>query len=114
MEIDTQLDDEILIIKPKGWYTDIYPQTYTVHEIVKNHIEKGCKKYILDLDGVEFLDSTGVGDIFASYSSLNEAGGELATVVTKSRLKLIFQVIRAYEILGCVDSIEEAKRNLSL
>lgn len=113
MKIETRLEENIVIIKPQGEYTILHEQILSLHDIVKDHIEKGYKNYILSLEEVSFLDSSGIGDIFASYVSLNETGGKLAAVVTQKRIKLVFQMIKVDEVFGIYDSIEEAKEYLS-
>jgi anti-sigma B factor antagonist len=113
MKIETRLEGNIVIIKPKGEYTVLHEQILSMHDIVKDHIEKGYKNYILSLEEVSFLDSSGIGDIFASYVSLNEAGGQLATVVTQKRIRLVFQMIKVDQVFGIFNSIEEARENLS-
>ncbi len=113
MKIETLVEDNIVILKPQGEMINIYDQEPRLHGVVKDHIEKGYRKYILYLDQVSFIDSSGIGDIVASYVSWKENRCEFVSVVTKKRIKMIFHVTMFDKFLKLLDSIEEAKENLS-
>jgi anti-sigma B factor antagonist len=61
----------------------------------------GAKKLIVNLAGVEFIDSYGIGELARSYSVVRRAGGEMKLasvservfeVLAISRLNTIFEI----------------------
>ncbi len=42
-----------------------------------NLVQESPEEIIIDLDGVEMVDSVGIGVMIATHNSLNKAGGEL-------------------------------------
>jgi len=53
---------------------------------------KNTKKAVLDLAGVGYMDSTGIGVIVAFYKSVIADGGELKLIGLSPRLKRLFDI----------------------
>ncbi len=45
-----------------------------LHDLVRDLLEKGHKKIVLNLRDVKYLDSSGVGELFACYSTVHRQG----------------------------------------
>jgi anti-sigma B factor antagonist len=65
----------------------------------------GGKRVALDLDGVEFLDSFGLGVIVGGMKRAGTHGGRLVVVCSRSRLLHLFEVTRLDEILPVAASL---------
>ncbi len=50
------------------------------------------RQVILDLEGLEFIDSTGLSTIVRLGKQLKERGGQLALVVTKPSIRKLFSI----------------------
>ncbi len=48
-----------------------------LREAVHKLVEEGKKKIILNLADVDYIDSSGVGELVGCYTTLRNAGGEL-------------------------------------
>ena len=69
---------------------------------------KDCRKLVLDLDRVQFVDSRGCGAILSCLKHVSTAGGDLKLCrVTRPVLK-IFELIRMGSICEIVGTKEEA------
>lgn len=53
---------------------------------------KSTNKAVLDLAGVGYMDSTGIGVIVAFYKSVIADGGELTLIGLSPRLKRLFDI----------------------
>lgn len=85
----------------------------TLHELVKLSLEEGRRNILLNFDKVEFIDSFGVGEILASYISIQNSGGRLKLFGISKKLLLIFQVTMLTKVLAIHDSEESALRSFS-
>ncbi len=62
----------------------------------------GCRHLVLDLSGVVFIDSSGVGSIIGRYRRIREQGGDMAIVGAKGGVKKVLEfsgipnIIRLY------------------
>ncbi len=68
---------------------------------------QGAKQVVVDLDGVEFLDSTGLGVLIGGMKRLRGLDGDLTLVCTQPRILKVFEITglnRAFTIYETVDS----------
>jgi len=63
----------------------------------------GPQRVVLDLSGVEFMDSTGLGMCIKVLKGVRDAGGDMSLVATSPR------VLRVLEITGIDQSIPVAE-----
>lgn len=71
-------------------------------------VSGGDVNLILDLGGVDFLDSTGLGVIIGILKRVRSHGGELAVVGLEPKVRKVFEVTRVLEILPTFDTVEDA------
>lgn len=65
-------------------------------------------RVVLDLSGVSFIDSTGIGALVGALKKTREAGGQLAFVGAKSRVQRVFQIAGLWKALPFYDSRDAA------
>lgn len=65
---------------------------------------------ILDLGGITFLDSSGLGALIALLKRTTESGGDIKLAGLRKEIRLVFEITRAYKIFDIFDSVEEALR----
>ncbi len=68
---------------------------------------QGAKQVVVDLDGVEFLDSTGLGVLIGGMKRLRGLDGDLTLVCTQPRILKVFEITglnRAFVIYDTVDA----------
>jgi anti-sigma B factor antagonist len=75
-----------------------------IHEL----IEGGKKLVVLDLAGVEFINSSGLGMLINSASALKEAGGRLRVANASAKILTIIKITKLAPILGTHDSVQDA------
>lgn len=66
---------------------------------------EGRRHIALDLDGVEFLDSFGLGVIVGGLKRAGIHDGEVVIVCSRSRLLHVFEVTRLQEIVRIAASL---------
>jgi anti-sigma B factor antagonist len=55
-------------------------------------VSRGSTNLILDLEGLDFLDSTGLGVIISALKRARTNGGDLRLVCTQSRIRRLFEI----------------------
>jgi anti-sigma B factor antagonist len=68
------------------------------------------KNVILDLTLVDFMDSSGLGTIIALLKRVSERGGDLKIVGLSKKVRMVFEITRAYKVFDIVDTVDEAVR----
>lgn len=62
----------------------------------------------LDLSGVSFLDSTGIGALVGAYKKTREGEGQIAFFGARPRVKRVFQIAGLWNALPFYDSRDAA------
>jgi anti-sigma B factor antagonist len=74
-------------------------------------LEKGSTRILLNLSGVTYVDSAGVGELIASYVSVRKAGGTMKLIRLPDRLEELLLVTRLYVIFDIRESEDNAIRS---
>ena len=73
----------------------------TLRDEVRNIISKGSKKILLNLGEVNYIDSSGLGELVSAFTAVKNAGGELKLVnLTKkvSDLLVITKLVTVFDV----------------
>ena len=66
-------------------------------------IDQGKKKIILNLAGVDYIDSSGVGELVGCYTTVRNAGGELKLLNLTQKVKDVLYVTKLYTVFDVRD-----------
>jgi anti-sigma B factor antagonist len=70
---------------------------------VRNLIEEGKKKIILNLAEVDYIDSSGVGELVGCFTTVRKAGGELKLLNLTRKVHDVLQVTKLYTVFDIRD-----------
>lgn len=79
-----------------------------LRQAVVKAVAEGCRKLILDISELDFIDSFGIGAVVAALKRLRQRGGELALVCPSSRIRRVFEICDLDRIIAMHDSIDGA------
>ncbi|HZT39358.1 MAG TPA: STAS domain-containing protein [Bryobacteraceae bacterium] len=89
MEIHEREREGVAILDLKGRLT-VGPAATDVREAISNRVGAGQNKIILNLEDVDYVDSTGLGTLVVCFTALQKAGGALKLLnVNKRNLELL-------------------------
>ena len=71
-------------------------------------VEEGSYQLIVDMEGVEFLDSTGLGVLVGGLKRVRAHDGWLDLVCTQSRILRIFKITGLNKVFSIHNSVVEA------
>ena len=69
---------------------------------------KDARKLVLDLEGVQFIDSRACGAILSCLKKLSEVGGELKICGATPFVRSVFELIRLHRICEIFATRDEA------
>jgi anti-sigma B factor antagonist len=84
------------------------PRCFEFLEDVREDVRAGHRNVVIDVAGLEKMNSTGVGIIAACYTSLKNAGGELALSGAVDRIRMLMEVVCLWDMIRHHDTEAEA------
>lgn len=106
LEISSERVERATIVHLKG---EIDLRTSPqLREALINLLEDVSGKIVLDLAGVSYVDSSGVGTIVELKRRVMRAKGDVILVALQQRVRSLFEITRLDKFFILVDTIEEA------
>ena len=86
---------------------DVYTAP-SLRERLNELVASGHYDLIVDMEGVEFLDSTGLGVLVGGLNRVRAHDGWLDLACTRERIPEIFKITGLTKVFGIHDSVDEA------
>jgi anti-sigma B factor antagonist len=77
-------------------------ESAALRNIVGELLSKGQKQILLDLGGVDYIDSAGLGALVGGFASVQKQGGELKLSNLPSKVVDVMQMTKLYTIFDIV------------
>ena len=100
MKFKTREVDGVTILDLSGRIT-LGEGSGTLRDAVRDLVSKGSNKILLNLGDVDYIDSSGLGELVAAYTAVKNAGGDLKLVnLTKkvSDLLVITKLATVFDV----------------
>jgi len=79
-----------------------------LHNILRFLVEKGEKRVLLNLGEVTYIDSSGLGELVAGYTTLQKNGGELKILRLTERVHELMVITKLLTVFDVYDNEDEA------
>ncbi len=102
MKIDTRTVGDVVILDCSGKIT-LGEGTMAVRNSVREVLKNGIKKIILNLADVNYIDSSGIGELVSTYTTVTNQGGQLKLLsLTKKiqELLAITKLLTVFQVYG--------------
>lgn len=111
IKIDTRaLSESTQAVEVHG-EIDVYTSP-KVKEIITELIEKGNFHLVINLEGVRYIDSTGLGVLIGALKKVREKDGSINLVCNNPQIKKIFNITGLVKIFGIYKNEEDALASL--
>jgi anti-sigma B factor antagonist len=74
-------------------------------------LKEGRRNIVLNLSGLEYLDSSGIGELARVYVSVVKLGGQMKVVGLSSKVEEILRITQLYQVLPEFPDEESALRS---
>jgi len=79
-----------------------------LREAVARLLKERRKNVVLNLAGLQYLDSSGIGELARIYVSVVKAGGQLRAIGLSSKVEEVLRITQLYRVFPEFPSEEEA------
>jgi len=102
LKIDTREVAHVTILDIEGRIV-LGDEIHDLRTSVQNLIADGVKKIILNLAGVDYIDSSGVGELVGCFTSVRKSGGELKLLNVTQKIHDVLHVTKLYTVFDIKD-----------
>lgn len=110
MKLTTEKKGDVLIFALKGKIMG-GPESAQFHEQLKQAIARGERKVILDLGGVEWMNSSGLGLLISGFTTLRNSGGEMKLARSTDKIQSLLVITKLNTVFEAHDTIEAALKS---
>lgn len=107
LTLNVHSEDPGFTIIEVGGEIDVYTAP-KLRERLISLVESGSYELIVDMEGVEFLDSTGLGVLVGGLKRVRAHDGWIDLVCTQSRILRIFRITGLSKVFSIYDSVQDA------
>ena len=79
-----------------------------LREKVSSLVSQGKKKLILNLEGVPYIDSAGLGEIVRTYTTVSRQGGKLKLLHLTKRIEDLLSITKLLTVFEVYEDENEA------
>ncbi len=108
MKINQKTDGDITIIELSGKVMG-GPDHDKFKGAVTEMLESGGRKFILNLEGVPWINSTGLGILISGFTSIKNAGGIMKVCAVNERVLSIFYISQLENVFEVYETCDEAR-----
>jgi len=109
MKIEKRKKGDVLILDLKGKIL-IGDGIDELREAINNAIKEKESKLLLNFAEVPYLDSTGLGEVVRSYTSLKKEGGSVKIINLTTKVRDLLSVTK---LLTVFDTFEDEEKAIS-
>jgi anti-sigma B factor antagonist len=82
-----------------------------LRESVRNLADQGKKKLLLNLAGVKYIDSSGIGELIANYTTVTRQGGQLKLLNLTDRIQNLLVITKLLTVFDSYEDEAEALKS---
>ncbi|MEK6374364.1 MAG: STAS domain-containing protein [Acidobacteriota bacterium] len=82
-----------------------------LREVISNAISNGKSKILLDMSGVTTIDSSGIGELVGSYTTVANRGGKLKLLHLPAKLNELLHVTQLITVFEVYEDEQEALKS---
>jgi len=112
MQITEERRDDVVVLSLKGKMMG-GAETQAVHDKIKQLVDEKLLKVVIDLAKIKWMNSSGLGVVIGSMTTLKNAGGELKLSNVTEKVQSLFIITRLITIFDTYDSLDSAVESFS-
>ena len=85
----------------------------TLRDTVHDLLSKGLKRILLNLGDVNYIDSSGIGELVSAFTAAKKQGGELKLLNLTKKAHDLLQITKLYTVFDVKDDEAAAVKSFS-
>lgn len=110
MDLKMRKNKDVFIIDVSG-EMDLY-NSYKLKELVMKMIERQVQSIVINMEAVDYIDSSGIGALIHIYSTMKKANRKLYMTNIHGSVKKVIELTKLMGYFPITNSLEEALQKL--
>ena len=110
LKISERQEGDVTVLDMDGRIT-IGEGSVALRSAIRRLLEVGKKNILLNLAGVGYIDSSGIGELVSSYTAINKEGGQLKLLSLTQKLQDLLTITKLLTVFDAYDTEAEALSN---
>ena len=82
-----------------------------LRDSIRNLADQGKQKVLLNLRGVKYIDSSGIGELIANYTTIRRQGGQLKLLNLTDKIQNLLVITKLLTVFDAYDDEAEALKS---
>ena len=107
MQIEERSAGDVVVLELKGKMT-LGEGDELLKDKINSLVHQGQRKVVLNLEGVPYIDSAGLGEIVRTYTTVSRQGGKLKLLNLTKRIQDLLAITKLLTVFETYDTEQEA------
>jgi len=112
LEVKERQAGDVTILDMKG-AVRIGEGSIELRDSIRRLAGEGKKKVLLNLAGVNYVDSSGIGELIANYTTISRQGGQLKLLNLTDRIQNLLVNTKLLTVFDAFDNEAEALKSFA-
>jgi anti-sigma B factor antagonist len=112
VNLTTHEKGDVIIVDASGRLT-LGEGTSSLRKRMRELVEGGSRRIVLNLADVTYIDSSGIGELVAAYTTIATAGGELKLLNLAKRVHELLNITKLYTVFATFEDEASAISSFS-
>jgi len=112
MQIEERVAGNVTILDLKGKIT-LGEGDEALKDKINSLVQQDRKKILLNLEGVPYIDSAGLGEIVRTYTTVSRQGGQLKLVNLTKRITDLLSITKLLTVFETFETEQDALKSYS-
>ena len=102
MKVSTRQVDGVVVMDLSGRIT-LGEGSVVLRDAVRDLLSKGNKKILVNLGDVNYIDSSGIGELVSAFTAVRKEGGDLKLLNLTKKVHDLLQITKLYTVFDVKD-----------
>ncbi len=107
MKIETRTAGDVHVLDCSGKIT-LGEGTMAIRNTVREVLKNGGKKIVLNLSEVNYIDSSGIGELVSTFTTVTNAGGQLKLLNLTKKIQELLAITKLLTVFSVYQTEQEA------
>ena len=112
MKSSVRQDQSVTVVDLSGKIT-IGEGSAEIRNTVRDLLQAGRKKILLNMEDVSYVDSSGIGELVSSFTTVTNQGGELKLLHLTKKLRELLAITKLLTVFDSYDNEANALASYS-